>query len=109
MTYEPQRWKLDDLLAPVGTPEVEQFFADIETRLTEVEALRDQLAPDMAEDVFLDLLARLEQLYADAGRVMAYRSTYARSLWPRDLFLSLIFLVLVALLTGRDDLFNKKI
>ena len=72
MTYEPQRWKLDDLLAPVGTPEVEQFFADIEIRLGEVEALRDQLAPDMAENVFHDLLVRYEQLYADASRVMAY-------------------------------------
>ena len=72
MTYEPQRWRLDDLLPPVGTPEVEQHFADIETCLGEVEALRDQLAPDMAEDTFLDLLARYEQLYADAGRLMAY-------------------------------------
>jgi oligoendopeptidase F len=72
MTYTPQRWKLGDLLAPAGTLEVEQFFVDIETQLGEVEALRDRLAPDMAEDVFLDMLARLEQLYADAGRVMAY-------------------------------------
>jgi len=72
MTYTSQRWKLDDLLAPAGTPEVEQFFTDIETRLAGVEALRDQLTPDITANVFRNLLARLERLYADAGRVMAY-------------------------------------
>ena len=46
-TYETQRWTLDDLLARPGTPEVEKLFADVETRLAEMEAFRDKLAPDM--------------------------------------------------------------
>jgi hypothetical protein len=41
--------------------------------------------------------------------LLAYRSTYARSLWPRDLLLTLIFLGFVVLLAGRDGLFNKNI
>ncbi len=72
MTRTPQRWKLDDLLAPAGTPEMEQYFTDIESRLTELETLRERLAPDIAEDTFRDILARYERLYADAGRLMAY-------------------------------------
>ncbi len=72
MIYTPQRWRLDDLLAPVGTPEVEQYFKDIEARLAEIEALRDALSSEMAEATFLDLLRRYEQLYADQGRLMAY-------------------------------------
>ena len=31
-------------------------------------------------------------------KLIGYRSEYARSLWPRDLLLTLIFLVLIALL-----------
>lgn len=42
-------------------------------------------------------------------KLIGYRSEYARSLWARDLLLTLIFLALVALLAGRDGLFNKKI
>ncbi|HOT92440.1 MAG TPA: M3 family oligoendopeptidase [Anaerolineae bacterium] len=72
MPYEPQRWKLTDLLAPAGTPEMEHYFADIEARLAELEALRDRLTPDIAGDTFRDILARCERLHADAGRLMAY-------------------------------------
>jgi len=37
------------------------------------------------------------------------RSDYARSLWPRDAVLTLLFLALIALLAGRDRLFKKKV
>ncbi len=33
--------------------------------------------------------------------LFGYRSAYARSLWPRDLLLTLIFLALIALVTRR--------
>lgn len=71
-TYETQRWILDDLLAHPGTPEVEQVFANVETRLAEMEAFRDNLAPDMDEAVFKAALTRYEQLYTDAARLGAY-------------------------------------
>ncbi len=35
--------------------------------------------------------------------LISYRSEYARSLWPRDLLLTFIFLGLVALLAGRKQ------
>jgi len=33
-------------------------------------------------------------------KLIGYRSEYARSLWPRDLLLTVIFFALIALLTG---------
>lgn len=47
------------------------------------------------------VLALLYQAVLWTMNLAAYRSTYARSLWPRDLLLTLIFLGLVALLAGR--------
>ncbi len=34
-------------------------------------------------------------------KLIGYRSEYARSLWPRDAALTLVFLVLIVLLAGR--------
>jgi len=34
-------------------------------------------------------------------KLIGYRSEYARSLWARDLLLTLIFLALIGVLTGR--------
>jgi len=41
-------------------------------------------------------------------KLVGYRSEYARSLWSRDLLLTVIFLALIALVAGRGGLFNKK-
>jgi hypothetical protein len=54
-------------------------------------------------------LALVYQAVLWTMNLVAYRSTYARSLWPRDLLLTLIFLGFVVLLAGRDGLFNKNI
>ncbi len=40
--------------------------------------------------------------------LMGDRSEYARSLWPRDAVLTLLFLALIALLAGHGRLFKKK-
>ncbi len=36
-------------------------------------------------------------------RLTGYRSTYARSLWARDLILTVLFLAILALFQGRED------
>jgi len=41
-------------------------------------------------------------------KLIGYRSEYARSVWSRDLLLTLIFLTLIALLAGHDRLLKKK-
>lgn len=42
-------------------------------------------------------------------KLLGYRSTYARSLWPRDALLTLFFLASIVLLIGRSHLFTNKI
>ena len=71
-TYNTGRWTLDDLLAHPGTPEVENYFAEIENRLAEMETFRDKLTPDIDAATFQEILHRYEHLYADVSRLLAY-------------------------------------
>ena len=70
--YNTGRWTLDDLLARPGTPEVESYFAEVETRLAEMETFRDKLTPDIDAATFQEILHRYEHLYADVSRLLAY-------------------------------------
>lgn len=72
MSYQPERWSLNDLLPTPGTPELEQFLAELETQIQAFEALRPTLTPDMSEAAFLEVLQRYEQLIATAVRLNAY-------------------------------------
>lgn len=53
-------------------------------------------------------LALLYQAVLWIMNLLGGRSGYARSLWPRDLLLTLIFLTLIALLADYDRLFKRK-
>jgi hypothetical protein len=53
-------------------------------------------------------LALLYQAVLWTLNLVGDRSTYTRSLWPRDALLTLIFLALIALLADYDRLFRKK-
>ena len=53
-------------------------------------------------------LALLYQAVLWIINLVGDRSEYARSLWPRDLLLTIIFLVLIALLAGSGRPFKKK-
>ncbi len=70
--HKPQRWTLEALLPDPATPEMEQFFHEVEARMAVFEALRDRLAADMDEALFLEMLEAYEHLYADSSRLTAY-------------------------------------
>ncbi len=72
MTYTPQRWRLDDLLPPAESPEMEAHLTELEERIVSFAALRETLSPDIAEDQFCDILDRYESLVADVGMLEAY-------------------------------------
>jgi len=76
MTYEPQPWTLEALLPEPGTAEQAQFMEDIEAQLAQFEARREDLASDMPESAFLEILAEYEALYAEASRLVAYGYLY---------------------------------
>jgi oligoendopeptidase F len=76
MTYEPQPWTLEELLPDPGTAEHTKFMESVEAQLAQLETRREDLAPDMSESTFLEILAEYEALYAEASRLVAYGYLY---------------------------------
>ncbi len=76
MTYEPQPWTLNDLLPEPGTAEQVRFMEDVEAQLGQFEARREDLASDMSESTFLEILGEYEALYAEASRLVGYGYLY---------------------------------
>ncbi len=76
MTYEPQPWTLEELLPEPGTAEHAKFMESVEAQLAQLETRREDLAPDMPESTFLEILAEYEALYAEASRLIAYGYLY---------------------------------
>ncbi len=72
MTYETQRWILDDLMSAPGTDTQQAYMKEVEARLERFEAQREVLAADISEETFLDILCQYENLNADAMRLAAY-------------------------------------
>ena len=75
-TFEQTRWSLGDLLPATEGPEFEQLLADLETAVAELEASRDQLAPDIPVQEFLRLMALAERI-----STLSHRLGYYGGLW----------------------------
>jgi oligoendopeptidase F len=71
-TYELSRWSLDDLLPAPKGPALDQILADLEDAVSELEAGREQLSPDMPEAEFQRLMGLVERIAALAGPLGAY-------------------------------------
>ncbi|MCL7451793.1 MAG: M3 family oligoendopeptidase, partial [Anaerolineae bacterium] len=72
LSYEQTRWSLDDLLPDTEGPELERVMEELEGAVVELEAGRDQLSPDLAEDEFRRLMALVERITALSSRLEAY-------------------------------------
>ncbi len=72
MNRTPERWSLEGLIPFPGTPEYAAFEADLERRLTEFEAARAGLSPEVAPETFADLVRRYEKIYEDVMRLAAF-------------------------------------
>ncbi len=72
MTYTPQRWRLDDLLPPADSPEMEAHLTALEERIVAFTALRETLTPDISTAQFREVLDQYEALASDAGMLEAY-------------------------------------
>jgi oligoendopeptidase F len=71
-TYEQTRWSLRDLLPATTGPELDQLLADLERAVSELEAGREKLSPDLPEAEFAHLLELLEQIATLSNRLGAY-------------------------------------
>ncbi|MBI3761181.1 MAG: oligoendopeptidase F, partial [Chloroflexi bacterium] len=63
-SYQMQRWSLSDLLASAEGPKLEKALADYEAAVSNMEAWRDRLKPDLAEADFLAALRDFEAVQA---------------------------------------------
>jgi oligoendopeptidase F len=69
---ELPRWSLADLLPATEGPEFERLLADLETAVSDLEASRERLSPDLPEADFTRLLALLETIQTLSNRLGAY-------------------------------------
>ena len=70
--FEQTRWSLKDLLPATEGPEFDQILADLEEALSQLEASRDLLSPDISEENFVGLLSQVEKIAALSNRLSAY-------------------------------------
>jgi oligoendopeptidase F len=70
--FSQPRWSLHDLLPATEGTEFDQILTDLEKAVSQLEASRDHLSPDLTEDRFVGLLGVVEQTSAHASRLGAY-------------------------------------
>jgi oligoendopeptidase F len=70
--FEQTRWSLDALLPATAGPELEQVLDDLEQAISRLEAYRDRLSPDIAEDDFRQLMALVEGIASLGSRLGGY-------------------------------------
>ncbi len=71
-TFKQTRWSLDALFPAPDAPELDQAFKQIDLQISEFEALRPKLSPDISADSFKDFLSRIERIQNLASRIYVY-------------------------------------
>jgi oligoendopeptidase F len=71
-TFEQTRWSLRDLLTATEGPEFERVLTDLEAAVSELEASRDQLSPDMPAAEFIGVMDLVERIATESSRLRAY-------------------------------------
>ena len=70
--FEQTRWSLEDLLPSVEGPQFDQYLADLEAAVAELEASRDTMSPQISEESFLHLMALVEKISSLSQRLGYY-------------------------------------
>ena len=66
------RWSLEDLLPATTGPESDEILAGLEAAITQLEANRDTLSPDIPEEAFCQLMVLVEKIATLSRRLGAY-------------------------------------
>ncbi len=74
MTYTQSPWSLSDLFPAYDSPEMKAGFDELDVKVVEFEALRPRLAPNLAEDTFMNLITRLEAISRLERRIYDFAS-----------------------------------
>ena len=70
--YAQERWSLEDLFPGLDAPEFEQARQDLEEQVKRFEATRGELAEDLSEQRFLEILKAYEEIALMLGKIYAY-------------------------------------
>ncbi len=70
--YEQTGWSLDALLPAHKGPELDQILVELEQQVTQFEASRERLSPEIGDDEFLELMRLYEAIYTTARRLGSY-------------------------------------
>jgi oligoendopeptidase F len=74
MTYTQSPWSLSDLFPAYDSPEMKAGFDELDVKVVEFEALRPSLSPDLTEEAFMGLIARLEAISRLERRIYDFAS-----------------------------------
>ncbi len=69
---QPTKWSLDDLFPTAEGPEFEGALAELEEQVTQVEARRPLLSPEISDEDFLELMHLVETITATSRRLLYY-------------------------------------
>ena len=72
MSYNLSPWSLNDLFPALDSPEMQAAFAELDAKVSEFEALRPTLAPDISTQDFLGAIRKLEAIRNLGARLDAY-------------------------------------
>jgi oligoendopeptidase F len=74
--YKQSRWSLKDILGGNDEPTINQHLERLEQAVTDFEALRPRLSPDISDADFLDIFKRYEGLAATLRALGAYAALW---------------------------------
>lgn len=72
MSYQLSPWSLEDLFPGPDSPELENAFRELETRVAAFEKLRPQLKAEISTSSFLEILHDMEEATRLAHRISSY-------------------------------------
>ncbi len=79
-TYTQSAWSLGDLFKDFEDPKIEATFKEINNGVESFEAYREQLEPDISEDLFISIITEYEHFY----RLMSRLNGFAQLAFAAD-------------------------
>ncbi len=71
-TYTQSPWDLTDLFASVDDPKIDATFEEITKGVESFQAYREQLTPDISEDLFLNIIENYEHFFRLVSQVSGF-------------------------------------
>ncbi len=68
-TYQQTAWSLTDLFKSFDDPKYQAAYKEVEQGVKDFQAYRDQLTPDISEELFVEIITTYEQFYRLMSRL----------------------------------------